>query len=111
MLRAANRAYVEFGRANGLAAVVTEAGIGTNVLEKMQDPARPYYRRLLSRVLDTGEPAHHDYQCSSPEVLREFRMSIYPLDHAGQMVRRGDLRQRSCGLSRRQLREHDEAGE
>ena len=52
---------------------------GTPILEMFHPEVREAYRDLFQRVRDRGEPEDHVYQCSSPEVYREFRLRVLPL--------------------------------
>ncbi|MEZ4386312.1 MAG: PAS domain-containing protein [Candidatus Krumholzibacteriia bacterium] len=79
VIRAANPAYLGFGRDNGLADVDTSAGLGCSLLDAMGEPAREFYHHAFAAALESGEPFHHDYECSSPDLFRLFRLSAYPL--------------------------------
>jgi hypothetical protein len=79
VIRAVNPAFVDFGLRNGFPDVRERSGPGSQLLAAIDDPARAHLREKLRSVLANGEPWHHTYLCSSPEVFRRFRQSVYPL--------------------------------
>lgn len=75
-----NPAWICFGSANGGPATEETCGVGANVLHAAPPVLRAYYERMFSRALGARLPAEHDYECSSPQVLRVFRMRVHPLE-------------------------------
>lgn len=83
-----NPAWFAFAAANGGEPAVTrEWGVGRCVLEACPPAIRDFYAQALSAALAQGNRWDHDYECSSPDMLRRMRMSVYPLgDRAGLLV-------------------------
>jgi hypothetical protein len=86
VIRGYNTAYVAFARVNGLATVESDFGLGCQLLTSMASPAREYYDDAFSKVLREHEVFHHDYECSSADTLRRYRLSAYPLPEGGGLV-------------------------
>jgi len=79
-----NPAWVKFAKENnGDSVLWAEEYIGTNILDVIPDKLKQYYQELYeeSFMRDTKRfrPQQHRYQCSSAALLREFAMSLYPL--------------------------------
>ena len=72
-----NAAWGRFADDNG--AQQDTPWLHASVLERFETPIRRFYEDLFSRVRESGEPADHRYQCSSPETYREFVMRVLPL--------------------------------
>ena len=80
----ANAAWFEFGRRNGATRVW---GPGDRLLDAISDPIQGFYAEKLGRVLADRQPWEHDYECSSADVYREFRMRALVLgDGAGLLI-------------------------
>lgn len=83
-----NPAWFTFAAANGgEPAVSREWGLGRCVLEACPPVLRDFYTQALTDALAQGKRWDHDYECSSPDVLRHMRLSAYPLPgRAGLLV-------------------------
>ena len=79
-----NPMWNAFGRANGASEQAERWGLGANVLDAVPTVLRPFYVRLFARALETCAPVDHDYECSSPEQRRTYRMRVQPV--AGAFV-------------------------
>ncbi len=79
---AVSPAWRHFARANGSPRDV----IGTEYHSVIAEPLRTFFVDAFANVAARGEPWDHDYECSSPEVRRLFRMRVYPLDHGTGIV-------------------------
>lgn len=79
-----NAAWVHFASANG-APELTDWN-GTPITHVFAESVRAFYEGLFRRVQDTGEPADHEYDCSSPELYRRFRLRILPLPQRGLLL-------------------------
>jgi hypothetical protein len=96
-----NPAWYRFARENGGDPEVSKRWCeGAALLEAIDRPLRAFYEEHLRRVLDEGEAWEHDYECSSPQLHRRFRLSAEHLE-AGE----GLLLVHSCLAAR----PHDEA--
>lgn len=78
---AAARFYAVNGGEGGLQ-------LGVSVVDVVADPRlRSFYRDLFLTVQNCGAPADHDYECSSPQTYRRFRLRVYPLPEDGLLLR------------------------
>ena len=76
MIGYVNAAWIGFGHANGSGRVW---GAGECILDAISEPLRGFYAAKFARVIETHEVWEHDYECSSTEVRREFRLRALPL--------------------------------
>ena len=81
-----NAAWDVFARENEGEQLERDASIGKNCLDGVPKFLRNLYQRIYSRVLRTGTPWEHDYQCSSPTKYRIFHMRILPLRRSYLLV-------------------------
>lgn len=79
---AVSPAWRHFARANGSPRDV----IGTEYDSVIVEPLRSFYRDAFAKVAARGVPWDHDYECSSAEVRRRFRMRVYPLEQGTGIV-------------------------
>ena len=79
----ANAAWFEFGRRNGATRVW---GPGDRLLDAISDPIQGFYAEKLGRVLADRQPWEHDYECSSAEVHREFRLRALVLGESAGLL-------------------------
>ena len=86
-----NRAWTEFGRANGTGAL-SQSGVGAHMLASTPAVLRPFYDALFARAVASAEPVDWDYECSSPTTLRTFRMRVLKLASGGLLVSHSLLR-------------------
>lgn len=70
-----NRAWQRFGETNG-AGRRGVWGVGRSFLDGVGTPLREYYRAHLLDVLESGHAWQSEYECSSPNLFRLFRMSV-----------------------------------
>ena len=54
--------------------------LGTLYLDGMNEPLRSEFAALFEEVLRTNEPFVQSYLCSSPDLHREYRMRILPIE-------------------------------
>lgn len=73
-----NEGWARFARANGGGDALARAS-GTVLDDVLPPPLRERYVAALERAFVTGERWEHDYECSSPELLRRYRMVAYPI--------------------------------
>lgn len=60
--------------------------VGTPILDAMPGRLRQYYQKAYSTCLSSGEPWHHEYECSSPADYRRFHQIVYPLHTTAVLV-------------------------
>lgn len=84
-----NPAWMRFAAANGGARIVSDWGLGCEVMRAVPEPQRPRYLELYRGALEQGKSPHplaYDFECSSPSVYRLFRMHLFGLAGAGLLV-------------------------
>ena len=74
-----NPAWVSFARENQAPQLAAAPPIGRDIYEVIAEQLRPFYRRGWEAVLAAHEVWPHRYECSTPELLREYLMLTYPL--------------------------------
>lgn len=72
-----NPAFDRFSLDNGGSTLSGDV-LGRSVLDFIPDALTRFYEDMYTRVATTGEPARHDYQCSSREDVRWFSQYILP---------------------------------
>lgn len=73
-----NPAWHAFGVANGARSSGAGGDIGDALLHSTPPVLRPFYEELFADAIATGKVREHDYECSSPEQRRTFRMRVHP---------------------------------
>ena len=73
-----NTGFRRFALENG-GVDIDERWRGQSVLRAIAGPLRAYYDDAFRRVRETEEPWQHAYECSSPERVRCFHMTVYPV--------------------------------
>ena len=75
-----NPAWFNFARDNDGEPAISERFIlGTHICDFITGEILEYYLEVFQRILQTGKIWHHDYECSSPKMLRKFYQTVYPL--------------------------------
>jgi hypothetical protein len=69
-----NDAWHSFARLNGGARWET----GASLIDVIPPALLPFYQSGFARASESGDRWEHDYECSSPELFRRFRMLAYP---------------------------------
>lgn len=73
-----NPAWFAFAQENnGEPAISQRFGIGTKLDQVIPEPLRNFYLEAYREVLRSGEPWHHDYECSSPDTYRLYHAIVY----------------------------------
>jgi hypothetical protein len=75
-----NDAWTRFARANGGEDMLVRCGRGTRLLDSISGDLRELHRELLDGVATTSERCEYDYECSSAETERTFRMVVFPAE-------------------------------
>jgi hypothetical protein len=73
----ANSAWYQFARANGGASAAIQ--VGDNYFVAIAGEVRPRFEAEVFRCLESGVAVEQDYECSSADVHREFRLRMLPL--------------------------------
>jgi hypothetical protein len=73
-----NPAWYRYARDNGASWREGEWSVGARMMDAVPYVLRPFYRGLFARAQATNRPVEHEYDCSSPELLRRSRMRVYP---------------------------------
>jgi len=71
--------WTQFALQNGGRDVLVRWGAGAEITSAIPEPLLSHYRAVFERVWTTRQPWDCDYECSSAEIYRLFRMRIYPL--------------------------------
>jgi hypothetical protein len=75
-----------FAEANGAPELAGGAILGRNLLDLIQgDEVRDLYRRLLELAVSSEAPVSIAARCDSPDIRRELRLTLSPLQQAGSM--------------------------
>lgn len=82
-----NQAWFNFAEQNnGEPHISTKYTIGTNIFEGIKGTVSHYYYDKYSSIIKTGKPWHHEYQCSSHLLFREFYQNVYPLKDSSGLI-------------------------
>lgn len=81
-----NPGWERFAGENGGDAIRRRFGVGASYLGGIGGPLRHYYQGAFDNALLTGEPFELDYECSSADVFRRFRMLTLPIGGEGLLV-------------------------
>ena len=73
-----NAAWDRFAAANGGEQFLATWRRGTSLIDVIPEPLKAFYVDGFSRACTSGERWEHDYECSSPDTYRLFRMIVYP---------------------------------
>lgn len=76
-----NATWVRFAVDNNAPPQLIDANavLNRSILEFLYGPMRSYYKTLYRHVLENNKPHTHEYECSSPELIRFYHMEILPL--------------------------------
>lgn len=88
-----NPAWTAFGRANGAPQDVERWARGADLLAATPPVLRPFFAELFARARSTNQPVAHEYECSSPDVRRVFRMLAHPCPSGAFVVVHSLLRE------------------
>ena len=81
-----NPAWDCFAVENGGGTCVASAVAGSSLLAPVPPSLIAFYLRAFATARSTNDPFAFDYQCSSPEQHREFRMEIFPLSEGFAVI-------------------------
>lgn len=74
-----NKAWDEFASLNGGVGLNREASLEKFILNAIAEPLRSFYANVFAQAQKHLQPWEHDYECSSPALLRLFHMRVLPL--------------------------------
>ena len=77
---ATNEAWERFAKQNGGEQLLARWQPGAPLLAVIPDDLRTFYRDGFARAAQTADRWEHDYECSSPQLFRRYRMIAYPFD-------------------------------
>ncbi len=78
-LQYCNAAWDAFAIANGGDSLLRPSPIGCDLLAVVPWDLKEFYTNAFETVWRMGVPWEHQYECSSPEVFRQFHMRVAPL--------------------------------
>jgi CheY-like chemotaxis protein len=79
-----NAAWVAFGAENG---AVNEAILpGKNYFTAVRGDLNPWFMQVATSCLSSGGSFETDYDCSSTETKREYRMRMLPIHELGLLI-------------------------
>lgn len=78
-----NPAWDHFALANQGERARSEYVLGTSLLDVVAGPLRRFFQHAFEAVASSGNPFEFDYECSSADCFRLFRMHIMPLKPGG----------------------------
>ena len=79
-----NPAWHRFARENGGEESVFAGS--ESYLDGIAPPLKDFYRSVFANALATGEVFEQDYECSSPEKRRLFRLRVLPIEGKGLLL-------------------------
>ncbi len=74
-----NDGWARFAAANGGDPIIT-AGHDLRLDDVLPEALRELFVTALERALATGQRWEHEYECSSADLYRRFRLVVYPVD-------------------------------
>jgi hypothetical protein len=60
--------------------------LGLSVIDLTPAPLKEFFEKGYRNALSTGRVWQHCYDCSSPELFREYQMRVYPNRETAQLV-------------------------
>jgi hypothetical protein len=81
-----NPAWNRFAADNGGVNLLADKVLHRPVLEFFTPVMSDYYAELFARARQKREMQCQEYECSSPEIFRFFRMQIYPFKNGFAVV-------------------------
>ncbi len=73
-----NPAWDAFAHSNGGRAVLAAKVCGMPLFQFIPPVMQSFYREVFAACAEDGEPFAFDYECSSPNEYRRFRMEVMP---------------------------------
>lgn len=86
-LKAYNRAWDSFARNNGGAHIMEQYPLGAKITDVGEDALQRYIEKKYREAIAENTVFELDYECSSSQLLRIFRLNAYPLlDQKGLVI-------------------------
>jgi hypothetical protein len=80
-----NEAWDRFAVENG-GGLLRPRALGLSVIDLTPAPLKEFFEKGYRNALSTGRVWQHCYDCSSPELFREYQMRVYPNRETAQLV-------------------------
>ncbi len=74
-----NPAYFNFALENNGTRIYGRFGLGSSLLDAISGELHDFYDEFFHKIISRGEQVSKEYECSSPDLYRVFRMDTYPL--------------------------------
>lgn len=87
-----NEGWRRFASENGAPPEWIDVELGGAIMPAVPLELRPFLDGIFRRARATGAHQDHDYECSSPDTFRRFRMRVYPATIGGFLVVHDPLR-------------------
>jgi hypothetical protein len=81
-----NPSWERFARANDGEKLLSAWPLGRCLWDALPPPLAVFYRRAIAAARVSGVVWGHEYECSSPDAFRLFRMEVLPLDEGATVV-------------------------
>ena len=82
-----NPAWYQFALDNGgEPSLPARWDLGDSILSAIGRSLLPFYVTAFLDCRRSQQPWQHSYECSSAEMLRQFRMKVYPLSASGDLL-------------------------
>ena len=86
-LKAYNNAWITFAQANGGEKITQTYDLGSAVTDVGEAPLKHFMKRKYREAMALNKMFACNYECSSPQLLRIFRLNAYPLiDKKGLVI-------------------------
>ena len=95
-----NLAWDQFALLNDGSHLARPAVIGRCILDFISGPDHDYYAEAYKRVLTTNESWEHEYECSSTQIYRKFRLRVFPMQKISGLLVVNSLLTESAQLAR-----------
>lgn len=75
-----NEAWCSFAADNGGQGDTSTFGLGLRYADAVQGELRTWFDEHLHKCQETHQPFELDYECSSPDTFRKFRLRVLPVE-------------------------------
>jgi len=81
-----NETWDRFAEENGGGNLLRPRALGLSVIDLTPSPLKEFFEKAYREALSTGQVWQHRYDCSSPELFRQYHMRVYPNQETAQLV-------------------------
>lgn len=83
-----NPSWIRIAEENGLESALEKYPLGSSIANILKgQKIKDFYIQHYNQVLETGKVWHHEYECSSLDIFKQFHQGVYPLkDGMGLIV-------------------------